>query len=241
MSALAQNIDKFIGMRIRRIRKSQGISAERLAKMVNVSRPTITRYETGARSISQSMITKIAAALHVMITEFYPKTEDSVFVDKQNHETYFYNPKNGEYDIKLPSNMHYLYQEGQISVRIPIIGTIACGDPITAEQNIDGYTNELFNKRPSGTLFALRCKGDSMEPTIPNGAVVIIHQQPDVEDDEVAAVLVDDDNEATLKRVKHSDGQIMLLPENKKYDPILLNEKNPGRILGKVIRVSFDM
>lgn len=125
--------------------------------------------------------------------------------------------------------------------RIPILGTIACGEPITAEQNIDGYTHELFDDRPTGTLFALRCKGDSMGPLIPDGAIVLIHQQPTVEDGEIAAVLVDDDNEATLKRVKHTGDQIMLIPENKKYDPILLNKENPGRILGKAVHVDFKL
>lgn len=126
-------------------------------------------------------------------------------------------------------------------VQIPILGTIACGEPITAEQNVEGYTHELFDEQPTGTLFALRCKGDSMEPLIPDGSIVLIHQQPTVEDGEIAAVLVDDNNEATLKRVKHTGDQIMLIPENKKYDPILLNKENPGRILGKAVHVDFKL
>ncbi|WP_229408326.1 S24 family peptidase [Limosilactobacillus reuteri] len=56
---------------------------------------------------------------------------------------------------------------------------------------------------PKGNLFALRCKGKSMEPTIHDGSIVTIREQPTVEDGEIAAALVDGDNEATLKRVKH--------------------------------------
>lgn len=139
------------------------------------------------------------------------------------------------------TNIKYLEDHDKHIVRIPIIGTIACGTPITADQNIEGYTSELFTEEPDGVLFALRCKGDSMEPLIPNGAIVVVREQPEVENDEIAAVLVDDDEEATLKRVKHVGNQVMLLPENKKYDPILLNAENPGRILGKVIKVSYNL
>ena len=76
--------------------------------------------------------------------------------------------------------------------------------PMTAEENIEGYVEEIFEKPiPKGNLFALRCKGKSMEPTIHSGSIVTIREQPTVEDAEIAAVLVDGDNEATLKRVKH--------------------------------------
>lgn len=205
---------------------TRNMTQRHLSELTGIPPSTLSGYFAQRSTPNAGALQKMADALHVKKSDIDPR----------------YKEVQGEAQLAtLPSNMSYLYDSDKLVVRIPIIGTIACGDPITAEQNVDGYTHELFNERPSGTLFALRCKGDSMEPTIPNGAVVIIHQQPDVEDDEVAAVLVDDDNEATLKRVKHSDGQIMLLPENKKYDPILLNEKNPGRILGKVIRVSFDM
>lgn len=62
-----------------------------------------------------------------------------------------------------------------------------------------------------------------------------------VEDDEIAAVQVDDDTKATLKKVKHVGKDVFLYPINTKYDPIILNEDNPGRILGKAIHIGFDM
>ena len=93
---------------------------------------------------------------------------------------------------------------------------------------------------PDGPLFALRCKGD-MEPTIPDGALAIIHEQPEVEDSEIAAVQVDHDTEATLKRVKHQGDMILLIPDNKEYDPIILNKDNPGRIIGKAIKYSATL
>lgn len=80
-----------------------------------------------------------------------------------------------------------------------------------------------------------------MEPTIPDKAIVVIHEQPEVEDGEIAAVQVDHDTEATLKRVKHQGDMILLMPDNKNYDPIILNKDNPGRIIGKAIKYSAPL
>ncbi|WP_195701885.1 LexA family protein [Companilactobacillus futsaii] len=124
---------------------------------------------------------------------------------------------------------------------IPILGEIACGDPITAEENIEGYLEEPEDSLPSGTVFYLVAKGHSMEPTIPNGSNVLIREQPEVEDDEIAAVLVNSDTEATLKRVKHQGNMIMLMPDNKDYSPIIITSDNPVRILGKAIRYTTNL
>lgn len=126
-------------------------------------------------------------------------------------------------------------------VPIPIIGDIACGDPIIAEENIQGYRDEVADTLPTGNLFYLHCKGDSMAPTIPNNAYVLIRQQPDVEDGEIAAVLVNGDNEATLKRVKRQGNLVMLMPDNQSYDPYIVTTDNPARILGKAIKMSADL
>lgn len=135
-----------------------------------------------------------------------------------------------------------IYPEGLQRITVPVIGEIACGDPITAEENIDGYTETVFDgDAPKGTLFALKCKGHSMEPTIPNGSMVIIKSQPSVEDGEIAAVLVDHDSEATLKRIKHQGNLVMLMPDNKEYDPIILDAKHPGRIVGKAIKYTASL
>jgi len=124
---------------------------------------------------------------------------------------------------------------------IPILGDIACGDPITAEENIQGYRDEVADTLPTGNLFYLHCKGDSMAPTIPDGAYVLIRQQPDVEDGEIAAVLVNGDTEATLKRVKRQGSLVMLMPDNQSYDPYVVTPDNPARILGKALKMSADL
>lgn len=126
-------------------------------------------------------------------------------------------------------------------VLIPILGTITCGNPILAEENIEGYQEEIEDSLPNGNLFYLQTKGDSMVPTIPLGSKVLIRQQPEVEDGEIAAVLVNGDTEATLKRVKRQNGLVMLLADNAKYAPIIITPDAPARILGKAVKVSFDL
>ena len=124
---------------------------------------------------------------------------------------------------------------------IPLIGTIAMGEPITAEQNIEKYIPEyMMDKYADDTLFALRCKGDSMYPLIPNGAIATIKQQPNVEDGEIAAVLID--GEATLKKILHVGKTVVLRPANPEYKDIILDKNHPGTILGKMIKyeVNFD-
>ncbi|WP_125545583.1 LexA family protein [Levilactobacillus lindianensis] len=124
-------------------------------------------------------------------------------------------------------------------VSIPIIGTIAGGSPILADEHIEGYVKELKAGLPVGELFYLRVKGHSMEPTIKDGSLVLINRQPEVSDGDIAAVLIN--NEATLKRVTIQDGKYILIPDNKDYPPILLDQSNENRILGKAIRVTINL
>ena len=127
------------------------------------------------------------------------------------------------------------------TVNIPVLGEIACGNPIIAEQNIESYREELVDMLPNGNLFYLRAKGDSMVPTIPANSYVLIREQPGVEENEIAAVLVNGDSEATLKRVKHQGDLVMLIADNPNHPPYIVTEDNPARILGKAIKFSADL
>lgn len=121
------------------------------------------------------------------------------------------------------------------TVKIPILGKIACGDPIDAIENIDGYLYKSPEGLPGGDLIALQAKGDSMSPTIPNGAHVIIRKQKDAENGELVAVRVNGDTEATLKRLKKQGDTIILMPDNPSYSPIVVDQNNPVSIIGKVV------
>lgn len=123
-------------------------------------------------------------------------------------------------------------------VRVPVLGTIACGSPILSEENVDYYEDELEELLPSGNVFYLKTKGDSMFPTIPDKSLVLIREQPSVENGEIAAVLVNGDTEATLKRVHFSGDTILLQADNPLYPPYIVSEDNPARIIGKVIKYS---
>ena len=126
-------------------------------------------------------------------------------------------------------------------VKIPVLGVITCGEPILAEENIEEFREEIADLMPTGSVFYLKTKGQSMVPTIPEGSYVLIKEQPIVEDGEIAAVLLNGDTEATLKRIKRQGETIMLIPDNKEFTPIIVNSENPARIIGKAIKVSYDL
>jgi len=200
-----------IGTQIKRLRKEHHYTQAHLAELLGTKPTTVASWEQGRNKPLMDKVQKMAIIFGVPISEIVE--EDSSIT---------------------PSNI--IYDEGLQRVSVPILGEIACGDPITAEENIEGYTEVIFERKaPKGTLFALRCKGNSMEPTIPNGSLVTIREQPTVEDGEIAAVLVNGDTEATLKRVKHQGNLVMLMPDNKEFDPIILDKDHPGRIIGKAV------
>ena len=200
---------------LNKLRQEQDMSISELARQVGMAKSGVSRYFNHTREFPINRAPEFAKALHV-------KVEDILGVESFEKD-------------KSPSNA---VEIDQSKVKcIPLIGTIAMGTPITADQNIERYIPEYFIENyDASELFALKCQGHSMEPTIPDGAIAIIHEQPDVEDDEIAAVLMSDSNEATLKRIKHMGNSLLLMPDNKSYDPILLDKSQPGKILGKLVK-----
>lgn len=121
------------------------------------------------------------------------------------------------------------------------MGTFAPCDPILPVENIIGFRYHFRDNLPNGESFNLKVAGDSIEPKISNGADVLIRIQQEVENGKIAAVLVNGDTEATLKRVKKKGDIVMLNAENIVYAPYFITEHNPARILGKAVGVSFDL
>ncbi|MGF0471190.1 LexA family protein [Lysinibacillus fusiformis] len=195
-----------VAKRIEKIAEEKGISGAELARRVGTDRSTITRYYKGIRKISMEELPKFAEVLEVDVIELLFGSE-----------------------IK---NISTISEE---KIAIPVLGKIACGEPILAKENIESYIYKPVDSLPSGEVFALQAKGDSMEPTIPNGAIVLLRAQPEVENGEIAAVLVNGDEEATLKRIRKDNGFIWLVPDNPKHELKQITEDYPARIIGKAI------
>ena len=117
---------------------------------------------------------------------------------------------------------------------IPIIGNIAAGTPLDATENITNTINELPLLAFSEQKFGLKIKGTSMiDVGILDGDIAIIDKTTQIKHNDIAAVLINDD--ATLKRVLFKDKHIVLMAENKEYEPITLSHKNRNQFLGKYI------
>ena len=197
-----------MGERIKALRLEKGWSQEELGKLVGLQRAAINKYEKGnVENMKRSVIKKMSELFEV--SPSYLMALDEL------------------------ENISHIKEV----VNIPVIGTIACGDPITAEQNVEYYKKRSVVDLPGGEVYYLQAKGDSMEPKIPDQSLVLCRYQNDVESGEIAAVLVNGDTEGTLKRVRKMNGIMLLEPINDAYEPILVNEKNPARIIGKVMEI----
>lgn len=205
--------NNILGDNIKKYRKASSYTQKDLANLLKVKPTTVASWEQGRNKPLMDKVTKLTNIFGVSLT-------DLVGSDQENEVT--------DYFSKKPR-------------MVPLLGTIAMGAPITAEQNIEKYIPEyMMDRYADDTLFALRCQGDSMYPLIPNGAIAIIRQQTDVEDGEIAAVLIN--GEATLKKVLHVGKTVVLRPANPDYKDIILDKDHPGTILGKMIKyeVNFD-
>lgn len=138
-------------------------------------------------------------------------------------------------------NQIILSKNSVSTIRVPILGYIAAGNPIFADEHIEEWMEipNMWNLK-EGEVIVLRVKGDSMIGSrIYDGDKVVVKLQSKVENGDIAVVNVNGD-EATLKRVKMAqNGQIILYPDNPKYEPVFVNDER-ARIIGKVIQVMFE-
>ena len=201
-----------IGRLIADRRKELGLTLEQVGDAVGVGKSTVKKWESGCiANMRRDKIGRLAAVLQLDAGELIA----------------------GEADGALPPvrNIRPLPRRR----RVPILGRIACGEPIFAEE-----TRESFMEVEEGldADFCLIACGDSMiGARIMDGDVVFIHRQAEVENGEIAAVIIED--EATLKRVYYFPEQekIVLSAENAKYPPFVFSgeELSQIRILGKAV------
>ena len=203
--------------RIKELRLAKNITQEELGKVLNVQKAAISKYENDRVEPSIEVL-KLASKFFDVSTDYLLGRSDSPIVS-----------------CASPSK--------EKTIRIPILGRVAAGNPIGAIEEIIGW-EEIPKKLAAGsTCFALRVCGRSMEPRILAGDTVIIRQQPDVNSGDIAVVLVGGE-EATVKRVKkQKDGIILIATNTTVYEPHFYSNQEikdlPIQILGKVVEVRY--
>ena len=199
--------------RLRDLRLSRGLTLQQVADYVGLQKAAIYKYEHGLTvNPKRSLIEKLAVLFQVSPSYLLGINDDE---EKSDSVTK--------------------------GVRIPVLGNVAAGIPITAITDVEDWEEIPEKLASSGTYFALRIKGQSMEPRIKDGDVVIVRQQSDVDTGDVAIVLVNGD-EATVKEIKKLDTGIMLIGWNTAvYSPRFYSAKDikslPVKIIGKVVEL----
>ena len=212
-----------IGSRIRNRREELGLSQDELGKRLGYrSRSSINKIELDQRNLTQSKIKAIADALETTPAYIMGWDEPDQKLNEEN--------------LKFFDNLFHIQTK-----KFPLIGNIACGKPIFADEQFEAYIEAGANIKAD---FCLRAKGDSMiGARIYDGDIVFIRKQEMVDDGEIAAVLIDD--EATLKRVYYDqeNNVIQLFAENPQYKTMRFagEELNHIRILGKAVALQTDI
>lgn len=213
--------NKIIGQRIKIKREELGYTQEDIAKELGLNKSTIQRYETGnIQRVKLPIIEAIAKLLKVNPSWLAGK------IDVQEEEPNYF-----IYDNISPISKQ----------KIPLLGEIACGKPIYADEHIECYIEAGTNVQAD---FCLKAKGDSMiGARILDGDIVFIRKQDMVEDGEIAAVIIE--NEATLKRVYYDkeNNLLKLVAENPNVATMVYSgeELNQIHILGKAIAFQSDV
>lgn len=207
--------------RFKLLRKERGLSQAALATELGFTKSSVNMYERGDREPGLESLETIADFFNVDMDYLFGKS------DVQNR--FLYTPASDAESVALPDNII----PRPATYTVPLLGTIACGEPILAAENIEDNVEVPEHIHAD---FALRCKGDSMiNARIHDGDIVYIRQQPAVNNGEIAAVLIGD--EATLKRVYVYEDHVVLQPENPGYAPLVYfkDAMQAVRILGKAV------
>lgn len=195
-----------VGDKIRQCRKVNNITMKELGEAVNLSESTIQRYESGQiKTLDINLLKQIAKVL---------RTTPAYLMGWEDDATY-------NYDNIYPIN----------TKKLPLLGEIACGEPIYCDEEKGRYFEVQDNIDAD---FCLIVHGDSMiGARIYDGDIVLVRSQPTVENGEIGVFIIDD--EATLKRIYKSNDVYTLVSENPAYQPIVVTNLEKCRILGKAV------
>lgn len=199
--------------RLIQILREKNITPKELSEKTGIPKSSISQYMSGYAKPKQDRIYLISKALDINPTWLLG------------------------YDV----NINIEKQTEDIGIKIPILGTVIAGIPVTAVEDIIGYEEISEKMARCGDYFALEIKGDSMEPKMSKGDIVIVKQQNTVENGQIAIVLVNGD-EATVKKVRFRDNGIELIAFNSYvYEPHFYSAKEieelPVKIIGRVVEL----
>lgn len=212
-------VSKEVGLvtKIRELRKNMNLSAAEVSKRLGIPYTTYINYDRGEREPNSEMLIKLANFFDVSIDYMLGRSHsdaDEIF---------------STYDNIIPIKTQ----------KIPLLGEIACGEPIVANREHEVYVEATTDIHAD---YAVKARGDSMiNARIYDGDIVFIREQPDVENGEIAAVVIEDD--ITLKRVYKENNALELRAENPRIRPLIYRgeELNHIRILGKAIAFQSDI
>lgn len=208
-----------IAENIKRIRAEHGLSQAELGKIAGVSDKAVSTWELGLKTPRMGAVEKMA--------NYFGITKSAIVDDVQTAPAASKEPT-------IPPGFEPMPEMDMV----PLVGRIACGTPITAEQNVERIVCVPSKWR---STFTLTCKGDSMEPRIHDGDLVAIRKQPEVENGEIAAVRIGE--EATLKHVYLHENFIELRPENPAFNSIILSREDMNTVVieGKAVGLCRDI
>ncbi len=207
-------------IKLKELRENKGMSQAEFAADFGVTQSAVGNWESGSRKPNIDKIKKIADYFNVPV---------SVLIDDEGNVKKSKTPTSPE----------------SRATRIPVYGCVAAGIPIEAIDNFDSTDPDDWEEidehmSKDGEYFALRIKGDSMEPKMSSGDVVIVRKQPDAESGDIAIVCINGD-EATCKKIKKTPEGIMLISLNPAYEPMFYSKKQveelPLTILGRVVEL----
>lgn len=205
-----------VGERIKNLREQLGFSQVDFADKINVSKQTLYKYENNIITNIPSDKIELAAKIGNISPAYLMGWDNNVV------------PITNGTKRKSPG------------VSINVLGRVAAGVPIEAIEDVIDTEEISEEMAASGNYFGLQIHGDSMEPKMSEGDVVIVRQQDDAESGEVVIAMVNGD-EATCKRLKKYAGGIMLLSNNPRYEPMVFTNddiaEKPVQILGKVVEL----
>lgn len=211
------------GERLALLRRKTGLSQYTLADKLGMSRGQLANYEQGQREPDFATVNQLA--------EFFDVTTDYL-LGRTSNPNILRNPP--ESSKALDHESIQMYPVGPLK-QIPIVAEIPCGQPVIAEDAIIGYfpVDTTIIKVNGSEFIWVYAKGDSMiDANIFDGSLVLIRLQPDIDNHDIAAVVIDGEY-ATIKRIYKTDGKITLVPENRTMSKSEY-ESHRVRIVGKV-------